>query len=144
MNPPDFDPQLERPILDATLDSAEELLEYLSPSTGLAHGSYYPKYLYRGLSCSSFPLVPSALRMSALLRVRDRELNEGWRTDGFANNAGQIAAEFEMLRLFVQQADRQGLLIPEDSQRFRELMRHYEQLLADIRPPNTSAQQSSG
>ena len=76
-------------------------------------------YLYRGHRSDQHDLLPSAFRT-------DRCLLHGgvWRSIAtLTTNRDQLSAELDTLTAFVEVADRQGLPLPEDSQRLRRLLR---------------------
>jgi len=99
------------------LSTADEFMDYLSPLGPHFGRSYLPKgMLYRGHSDSRWPLLPTALRTTSPL-----DLGE-WTTSANKNNLDQIRAEARLLREFFRVADDNGLPLPEDSQRLRNIL----------------------
>ena len=90
-----------------TLTKADELLGALAPTSKyFLHRTPY-SWLYRGLSCSDYKLVPVALRDGALDR---------W---GIITHWSPIARELVLLKTFFELANLRGLPLPEDSQQLR-------------------------
>lgn len=106
-------------------NSAEEFVDTLSPI-----GDTFKKYppnaplLFRGHSDDSYRLIPKALRV-------DRPLSK---LTGHDCNSyeSQVLAEKESLIEFFLLADKRGLPLPEDSQRFRSLLEYYKNERGEI------------
>ena len=92
-----------------TFAKADELLQAQAPTS--QYFRYDPLYswVYRGLLCSDYALVPSALRKGALDRIA-------------ISAPDQVRAEYKVLKQFFTLADLSGLPLPEDSQRMRTLL----------------------
>lgn len=85
---------------------AEEFLENLRPTTALFEGGISSTVLYRGVEDSQYDLVPSALRTDAsstTLVNRIQCLDE---------NNPEDNVDGTILRLFYQEANRNGLALP--------------------------------
>lgn len=93
---------------------ASSFLKALSPIFG-----ELPRedWLYRGVGDTTMTLIPSVLRNGAPFFVKDKLMDGPLNTYGY-----QILGELETLNLFLMIADREGVRIPEDSQRFRGLL----------------------
>ena len=139
-----FEPNMpsENQVEHVNCKSAEQFLNALSPRSKYLEGrldrfSHY--FIYRGHADDRWKLVPKALRLGELL---ERPLY-GWGTvqsaggtddepvEEFFTEAGgetlrawtnydQVAAEWNILKMFFKLADLNGLPLPEDSQQLRE------------------------
>ncbi len=96
-------------------DSAEEFLNAISPL-----GSRFRKYpsnaplLFRGHGKDSYRLIPSALRPEKPLRKFTAQTCDSYESE--------VLAERDALIDFFLLADKRGLILPDDSQRFRRLL----------------------
>ena len=96
-----------------SLETADELLEALAPTSQHFRSAPPYSWMYRGLLSTCYRLVPSALRKDALDRIR------GGTPDDAHNH---IQAEFNIMKEFFALADLRGLPLPEDSQRMRAFL----------------------
>ena len=97
-----------------TLDRASELLDSLSPTSEYFAKGPPHSWIYRGLSCRDYKLIPSVLREGALDHLGVYHIDIKW--------LGQLEGECELLREFFVLADLAGLPLPEDSQQMRAIV----------------------
>lgn len=93
--------------------SAESFLQELSPLSKRFKNTRPYNWLFRGLASSSYQLLPTAFRASAIKRVAISEPT---------TNGDQITTELSILKQFFELSDMRGLPLPEDSQRLRTLL----------------------
>lgn len=103
-----------------TLDKAEALLAALAPVSTYFRRERPHSWIYRGLSCSDYKLVPAALRDGA------------WDHWQITDHTSQIAKELVLLKTFFELADLQGLSLPEDSQQLRGLLYSQHETAYDV------------
>src|SRR5688572_24206727 len=103
----------EELVKSIDIETADEFLHAISPLGKVFDRNYLPGgWLYRGHSDSRWPLLPTALRSSTVLKLRE------WTTVEETVRA-QVHEEVRLLREFFNTADRSGLPLPEDSQHLR-------------------------
>jgi hypothetical protein len=95
--------------------SAEELLDALSPRGPYLGEPYRGCWVFRGQANAQWPLIPSAFRPEKRLKASAYWL----RVEELKTNSEQIQAEIVTLRTFVEAADAAGLALPEDSHTLR-------------------------
>ena len=74
-----------------------------------------PRVIYRGIGDSRYQLIPSALRQDKRSRNRLKELSRittGGDGIDIDKRSGQVLVEAEILRIFYQLADKNGLSLP--------------------------------
>jgi len=91
--------------------TAEEMIEAISPRGGILEG----EFIYRGHSCTSYKLTPTAFR------------EEGFSSFGKkimlpTTYPEQVREEKKLIQEFFKISDQNGLAIPEDSQGFRNIL----------------------
>jgi len=92
-------------------DSVDDFLKKIYPSSGMGNDSN-KQWIFRGQPVI-FNLTPSAFRGEALSNLTRWSYYK-------PSPETQIALELRALRLFLEAADRQGVLVPGDSREFRE------------------------
>jgi hypothetical protein len=109
---------IDVPTADAFLDE----LSPIGPRFGA--GPSPGGWLYRGHADDRWPLLPATLRPDVPLEVGV------WRVGVQPTNLRQIEVEARLVLEFFRIADRQGLPLPEDSQRLRRALEGF----GDLRP----------
>ena len=99
------------------LETADELLAALAPTSEYFRRSRPYSWIYRGLTYKQYDLIPSALRPGVFDRLTPSGPSPNPR-----NNSDQIRLEYSILKEFFELADLRGLPLPEDSQHMRELL----------------------
>ena len=95
-------------VEEVTAWTAEEMLAYLRPTHEM--WSQFPwSWLFRGVSDSRFDLVPAAYRRCAWVPFRPKGAVHDPQT---APTHLQVERELEVLRNFLHQMDRGGLVVP--------------------------------
>lgn len=109
-------------------ETADEFLTALiGPDSKYLNGRPYT-WLFRGVGCNSFKLMPTALREGAFLPY---SLNS---TDAF-----QISNELTVIQSFYELANRRGMPLPEDSHRVPDLIQTFNPNMlrqGDVWPPS--------
>lgn len=93
----------------------EEFLLLLSPRSDLFRDFGPGAWLYRGHADAGFQLLPSALR-------HDSNALKEFVGGTFQTTDDQILGEMHVLAMFFHEADRAGLVIPEDTQSLRKIL----------------------
>jgi hypothetical protein len=101
-------------------ETALEFLEALNPWKGYFSADYRQSFIFRGVGSADFHLTPSAFRPKTVLRHRQNSVEVPLPT-----LRDQIEAELDTLWEFFVAADRQGLRLPEDSQKMRQDFRRH-------------------
>ncbi|MDP8256807.1 MAG: FRG domain-containing protein [Candidatus Alcyoniella australis] len=99
--------------------NATEFLSTLSPRNERWCLGPNPDWLYRGHADARWKLVPKALRADGWGTIQKEFTDKYLPLPNTAD--AQILAEYSVINYFVEAADRQGISLPEDSIRFREV-----------------------
>ena len=135
-------PDLEKLITTHRFESAWEFYKFTEPLLGrLGPDKSEARYMFRGVGSSKHGLLPAAFRPGSRLL-----LDGAWRSVGsLETNEMQLKAELETITAFFETVDRQGLIVPEDSQKLREELRnqshkleHPSAIQRDVRWPDPS------
>ncbi|NVJ02861.1 FRG domain-containing protein [Myxococcus sp. AM009] len=102
-------------------DSADEFIDVLSPRHPRFWHSSSEAWVFRGQANADWPILPSALRSTALLPDGTQGHWSKTAPSQFTND-GQVRRELMALRDFYWRADRIGLSIPGDTVEVRQLM----------------------
>jgi hypothetical protein len=106
--------------------TAHEFVDLLSPVSGIFSTAVPHEFLFRGIRDIKHLLIPAAFRPGARLLLPTFDNGKT------PTNRQQIRRELETLIAFIKAADRQGHLIPEDSQGFRTELKALTEDLADL------------
>lgn len=118
----------DKHILHYKAQTAFDLIEAISPLTGLIAANTGAEFLYRGVGSTIHRLLPKAFRGHRILSS-DRQ------AIGRRTYDAQLFHEYWNIKDFCQIVDARGLRLPEDSQHFRNVLENcgtdeYRKLLA--------------
>lgn len=103
------------------LNSAPDFIHALTYGSTYLEYSIQGQYLFRGVSSIRYELIPKSYRIETLFPMDNIPTHtcrheEGW------TNFFLVTAEIRALQYFFKMADRNGLVLPEDSQFLRQLL----------------------